>query len=169
MKHRVWWTLALAGGGVESLSLRTAIGHARVPAERGATGALTPPAYAFASLRAAVGAAATVALASLQVDAPASTASLLRTTTVAAAATVALVGLEVYAPVVTSALPLGASVVGPGHPRDCEAKAAPTRAPPINLIALARVTLPSASPLASSSKKLSSLAIGRAPSHIGRD
>ena len=37
----------------------------------------------------------------------------------------ALVGVEVYAPVVTSGLPLGASVVGPGHPRDCEAKRRP--------------------------------------------
>src|SRR5215217_1449585 len=44
----------------------------------------------------------------------------------------------------------------------------PTRAAPINLRALPRVMLPSASPLASSSKKLSSLAIG-CPLPQGRD
>src|SRR5215213_9928175 len=43
----------------------------------------------------------------------------------------------------------------------------PTRAAPINLRALPRERLPSASPLARSSKKLSSLAIGRASSQNG--
>src|SRR5215213_4464043 len=48
-----------------------------------------------------------------------------------------------------------------------DASVPPTRAAPINLRALPRVRLPSASPLASSSKKLSSLAIGRASSQNG--
>jgi len=45
-------------------------------------------------------------------------------------------------------------------PMPTDPSAPPTRAAPINLRALPRVTLPSASPLARSSKKPSSLAIG---------
>src|SRR5215217_7013054 len=52
----------------------------------------------------------------------------------------------------------------PASPMPTDPSAPPTRAALINLRAVPRVTLPSASPLASSSKKLSSLAIGRAPS-----
>ena len=63
---------------------------------------------------AAVEAAATVVLVSLEVNAAASAAGLGRTATVAAAATVALVGLQVDAPVSAAGLPFGAS--GPGHP-----------------------------------------------------
>jgi hypothetical protein len=77
------------------------------------------PDHALGPLFAAVEAAATVALVSLQVDAAPSAASLRRTATVEAAAAVALVGAQVYAPLSTVGLPLGASVViiiGPGYP-----------------------------------------------------
>jgi hypothetical protein len=58
-----------------------------------------------------------VALISLQIDAVAVAAGLVRTATVGAAATVALVSLKVYAPISTASLPFGTSVVvGPGHP-----------------------------------------------------
>src|SRR5215217_2082625 len=56
----------------------------------------------------------------------------------------------------------------PASPMPSDASVPPTRAAPINLRALPRVMLPSASPLASSSKKLSSLAIG-CPLPQGRD
>src|SRR5215217_7401156 len=55
----------------------------------------------------------------------------------------------------------------PASPMPSDASVPPTRAAPINLRALPRVMLPSASPLASSSKKPSSLAIGAASSHKG--
>src|SRR5215212_8541835 len=48
----------------------------------------------------------------------------------------------------------------PASPMPSDPSVPPTRAAPINLRALPRVRLPSASPLASSSKKPSSLAIG---------
>ena len=48
----------------------------------------------------------------------------------------------------------------PASPMPSDPSVPPRRAAPINLSALPRVTLPSASPLARSSKKLSSLAIG---------
>jgi len=54
--------------------------------------------------------------------------------------------------------PGGSAAASPPMPSD--ASVPPTRAAPINLRALARVMVPSASPLARSSKKLSSLAIG---------
>ena len=80
---------------------RWAVRDAVAAAERGTTRALTHPAHALLPLCAAVEAAAAVALVSMQVDAPALAAGLIRTTTVAAATTVALVGLQVDAPVVT--------------------------------------------------------------------
>jgi hypothetical protein len=74
------------------------------------------PAHALLPLCAAVEAAATVALVSLQVYAAPSAAGLRRTATVEAAAAVALVRAEVYAPLSAAGLPFGASVVvgGPG-------------------------------------------------------
>jgi hypothetical protein len=54
--------------------------------------------------------------------------------------------------------PGGSADASPSMPSDPSVP--PTRAARINLRALPRVTLPSASPLARSSKKLSSLAIG---------
>src|SRR5215208_8173870 len=55
----------------------------------------------------------------------------------------------------------------PASPMPSDASQPPTRAAPITLRALPRVRLPSASPLANSSKKPSSLAIGAASSHKG--
>jgi hypothetical protein len=60
--------------------------------------------------------------------------------------------------------PIGAA---PASPMPSDPSVPPTTAAPINLSALPRETLPSASPLARSSKKLSSLAIGRASSFYG--
>jgi hypothetical protein len=69
---------ALAGGVVEILPLRTDVGHAHTPAERGATraAALAHPAHAFAPFGAAVTAAAAVPLVRPEVDAPLSATGL---------------------------------------------------------------------------------------------
>jgi len=65
---------------------------------------LAHPAHALLPLLTAVEAAATVALVSVQVNAPTLAAGLIRSTTVAAAAAMALVRLEVYAPLSTAGL-----------------------------------------------------------------